>query len=394
MSRPDFNNVRNSLRVFATWRKDFVHYNKTRDNRAIQLGKRFQTTLMVRSDRKIGEHVRSTGINIVQIRCKLKMFSVIEFYIKVLLWFLREKERQSYDIIYSFLGEEPIGWILCKVFHSKAKWVVDLWDNPELIATKEWTFKHYLTKFYLWLLRKIINKAEIVISGILPYALDKYRIPNQRIVITTNGVDLRKFDMTAFERSTPVYPLRLLYVGHLMKERGVDCLIEACENLSNLVKGKFKLDLIGFRDKLNPNWVQEEVERRRLKETINIIGELDASEIPQRISDSDICIHPFPDKPGLSEIFPIKIYEYLAMNKVVVASDLPGVRTIVVEGENGLLFKPSSAKDLTEKLLILINDEHFRQKLAMNGRVSIEKYDWSLVLNNLFAEIQKHVQSV
>ena len=310
------------------------------------------------------------------------------YYIKVIFIFWKENKAQRFNLIYSLPGEELLGWLLRK-FSKDARWIVDLFDNPELFRSKRLTFKRIVLKCYRAFLKRIIRQADIVIAGIMPYVLKTYEIDERRLIITTNGVNLQLFDprryVTNPEESSIV---QVIYVGHLLKERGLDVLLFACLHLLNRDITNFQLELVGFFGYNSPEQVELEICQLGLEKHVALVGEIPSSEIPAKLADVDICVHPFPNKVGLAEIYPVKIYEYLAMSKAVVASDLPGVRTLIQDGYNGLLFQPSNPEDLADKLEFLITKPAEREKLAKNARPSVSQYGWNIVLDKLFREIE------
>jgi len=93
----------------------------------------------------------------------------------------------------------------------------------------------------------------------------------------------------------------------------------------------------------------------------------------------------------MGEAFGLVLLEAMACGKPVIASNLPGVRTVCEDGVNGLLIKPGDEKDLAEKLARILTDENLAKQLGEAGLELIhEKYDWrkvaekhSEVYNNL-----------
>jgi glycosyltransferase involved in cell wall biosynthesis len=74
---------------------------------------------------------------------------------------------------------------------------------------------------------------------------------------------------------------------------------------------------------------------------------------------------------------PMKIIEYMAMGKALVAPNTPNIRDIVTHEEDGILFYPQKVDDLIQKLLFLIGDCHLRGRLGFNARSKIEsRYTW------------------
>ncbi|MGI8908162.1 MAG: glycosyltransferase [Candidatus Sumerlaeaceae bacterium] len=104
-------------------------------------------------------------------------------------------------------------------------------------------------------------------------------------------------------------------------------------------------------------------------------GSVPHHEIPAYIAACDICAAPYEH----SEAFyfsPLKIYEYLAMAKPVIASDQGQVREIISHGHNGLLFEPGNAEQFTAAVERLRRSPKFRERLAREGRKSVSGHTW------------------
>jgi glycosyltransferase involved in cell wall biosynthesis len=79
----------------------------------------------------------------------------------------------------------------------------------------------------------------------------------------------------------------------------------------------------------------------------------------------------------MGEAFGIVLLEAMATGRPVVASSLPGVRTVAVERVNGLLAEPGNADDLAAKLRALLDDPLLRARMGAAGRRLVEQqYTW------------------
>jgi glycosyltransferase involved in cell wall biosynthesis len=78
------------------------------------------------------------------------------------------------------------------------------------------------------------------------------------------------------------------------------------------------------------------------------------------------------------------LIEAMACGKPVIASNLPGVRTVVSDGEDGLLVTPGDMTDLAEKIHILLDSPQRRKTMGERGRMKVEeKYTWPKVVERL-----------
>jgi glycosyltransferase involved in cell wall biosynthesis len=100
---------------------------------------------------------------------------------------------------------------------------------------------------------------------------------------------------------------------------------------------------------------------------------------PYYASASFLVLPSFPP-----ESFGVVLIEAMACGKPVVASDLPGVRSVVSDGQDGLLVRPGDAGDLAAKMQQLLCDPGRRQEMGRQGRVKVEtKYAWSQIIPRL-----------
>jgi glycosyltransferase involved in cell wall biosynthesis len=100
-------------------------------------------------------------------------------------------------------------------------------------------------------------------------------------------------------------------------------------------------------------------------------GSVAEEELPAYYRLADAFAFPSLDR---SEAFGIAALEALASGVPVVASDLPGVRTIVRDGETGRLAVPGSASSLAAGLGEILADEALRHRLGAAGRAMVERH--------------------
>lgn len=86
----------------------------------------------------------------------------------------------------------------------------------------------------------------------------------------------------------------------------------------------------------------------------------------------------------MSEAFGVVLLEAMACGKPVIASNLPGVRSVVSAGEDGLLVRPGDIDDLAEKTQMLLDDPQRRREMGERGRDKVEeKYAWPKIIPRL-----------
>jgi glycosyltransferase involved in cell wall biosynthesis len=119
---------------------------------------------------------------------------------------------------------------------------------------------------------------------------------------------------------------------------------------------------------------------------VTFAGVVRQMEAPAYLGACDILVSPQIPNPDGTPFFgsPTKLFEYMAMGKPIVASDLDQLGEILVDGKTAVLTKPGDHIDLAKKILMLSGKEDLMYQLGENARqLVIEKYTW-----------EKHVEKI
>jgi glycosyltransferase involved in cell wall biosynthesis len=182
--------------------------------------------------------------------------------------------------------------------------------------------------------------------------------PDRIIVMPGCGVDTMHFHPTAEPPSPPlvVLPARLLFykgvaefaeAARLLKARGIEA----------------RFALVGEGDPGNPASVPDEQLRQwESAGTVELFGWRD--DVAQVLAQCHVVCLPSHGGEGV----PRSLLEAAASGKPIVATDVPGCRDIVSDGENGLLVPPRQAVPLADALERLIRDAGLRRAMGAHGR--------------------------
>jgi glycosyltransferase involved in cell wall biosynthesis len=111
-------------------------------------------------------------------------------------------------------------------------------------------------------------------------------------------------------------------------------------------------------------------------------GSVSSRELPLYYSAADMLVLPSVS----TESFGIVLLEAMACAKPVIASSLPGVRTVVDHGKNGYLVEPRNIEELTATITYLLDNEDIARRLGREGRKKVEeKYNWNRIAGQLEA---------
>ncbi len=249
-------------------------------------------------------------------------------------------------------------------------------NSPYSIQKRQWE-KLYFPWLSEYGEKKIFNSAPhiIVVSTPLKKIVMNYGVPEERITVLPNGTDPDRFNPAIDDR-----PLRrklqlsgkivLGFVGILRRWHNIDKLIEVLEgiNLPNLNAVMIFLgDGPSFRELVELN------KQKGHEEWIRFLGRIPHQQIQEYIAMMDIAISPHAT-PYSS---PMKICEYRAMEKAILAPEMENIRDMLTDGETAILFKPDDTRSMKEKLLLLIQDQKLRERLGKKAREEvIKKFTW------------------
>ncbi len=177
-------------------------------------------------------------------------------------------------------------------------------------------------------------------------------------LIRGSGVDVVRFQPRAAAPRDPAAPLRVLFVGRLLREKGIQELIAAAALLRErqvpvevLVAGSTQLG--------NPSSISED--ERAAGSAVEWLGEV--VPIDDLLASADLLV-----LPSWREGLPRTVLEAMAMGKPVVACDVPGCREAVVAGETGLLVPVRNPAALAAAIAALAADPARRVAMGIAGR--------------------------
>ncbi|PJF28452.1 MAG: hypothetical protein CUN53_00280 [Phototrophicales bacterium] len=177
----------------------------------------------------------------------------------------------------------------------------------------------------------------------------------------------------------------MLFVGALDRAhhyRRVDLLLEALTGLGDL---SAYLIVVGDGD-LRTTY-EAQANALALSAGTRFVGKIPHAALPAYYNAADVIALP----SQLQESFGMILIEAMACGKPVIASRLPGVRTIVRDGEDGLLVAPNDVGALTAALRTLLTDSDQRAEMGRAGRRKVEaRFSWDNItmrLEALYAEV-------
>ncbi len=237
-------------------------------------------------------------------------------------------------------------------------------------------------KYFQGLARYIESKnmknADKVISiseGLREYTVQMGADEGKTQVIRA-GVDLERFNLTDRDSVRRKHGVRdedvvLLFMGWLYNFSGLK---EVAMELARLGKCNIKLFILGKGDLWDT--LQDIKREYKLDTRIIMVRWKPYSDIPKYIAASDICILPAHKNDIMKNIVPIKVYEYMAAGKPVIATKLPGIMKEF--GENNGVVYVDRPEDVIPKALELIESGTI-EELRLRARRFVQRFSWDRI---------------
>jgi glycosyltransferase involved in cell wall biosynthesis len=220
-------------------------------------------------------------------------------------------------------------------------------------------------------------QTTIVVSTPLKENLESVGASEGKCVAMPNGVDKAKFHPQARNAELvrklkiPANTVVIGFTGILRPWHGTEVLIKAVQRLHEAGTSVYLL-LVGDGP-IRAN-LQKEINGAGLAKNSYITGRIPQERAADCISLFDVAVSPRATFYGS----PMKIVEYMARGKAVVAPRMPNIKDMICHGESGILFEAGEVNSLAEKLLILSRDSTLREKVGKGVLAAAQrKLNWT-----------------
>jgi glycosyltransferase involved in cell wall biosynthesis len=249
-------------------------------------------------------------------------------------------------------------------------------------------FRPYDFAFYHRLISPLLHliwrhaQAVVANSGGLRALAQRFnrRVP---IHIIPNGADLEVFSPPEREWSPP----RLLFVGRVVYQKGLDLLLHALSNLRHI---PWELTVVGDGPQRRP--LKQLCEHLGIEGRVRFLGWLKGPALVDAYGAANLF--PYPSR---HEGMPNAVLEAMASGLPVIASRIAGNEELVIPEETGLLIEPENQQALERALARLIEDPHRRREMGQAARRrAAEHFPWSKMAGmylDLLARVVRRVSA-
>jgi glycosyltransferase involved in cell wall biosynthesis len=196
--------------------------------------------------------------------------------------------------------------------------------------------------------------------------VDKGLVRQEQVdLLPGSGVDLERFKPRQASRAPG--PFRFLLVGRLLWDKGVGEYVEAAR-LVRKVHPETVFQMLGPIGSINRTAVpSDEIERWWAEGVVDYLGSSDDVRMAMEQADCIVL-------PSYREGLPRSLLEGSAMGKPLIATDVPGCRDVIADGETGYLCEARSARSLAVAMMKMLDTPAVeRSSMGARGRLKVEK---------------------
>jgi glycosyltransferase involved in cell wall biosynthesis len=271
----------------------------------------------------------------------------------------------------------------------KAKFILDVRSTPvETMGFRGFQQNLWFTASVL-VAKKLFDGMTIITYLMKKEVCSKFDIDPSEVGVWTSGVSTKLFDPENCISDSKKLKRKLgltgkfvvFYHGAFSLTRGLTETIEAIKMLIHKHP-----NIVFFLLGTGPNVtdLRALIRKEGLQENVIIHNPVDQSEVPKFIGMCDICIVPLPDHPFWRFQSPLKLLEYLAMEKVVILTDIPAHRAVIGKAKCGVYISSVNPMEIAKAIeYVYLNKDSLKERGKIGRKIVKREYTWEKVAGSL-----------
>jgi glycosyltransferase involved in cell wall biosynthesis len=240
-----------------------------------------------------------------------------------------------------------------------------------------WWHRFYTFPLYRWSIRTA-DGAHTFSRDVWNILQLKYNLESDRTAYIPNGVESRFFVPRRYDCAGP---LKLLYAGTWLDQRGIFYIRDALERLAVLLPGV----TMTFAGCGCPAEMIRDFFGSKLASTVIVRPVVPSDQMQELLCEHDVFLF-----PSLMEGLPCVLMEAMATGMPVITTETCGMTDVVENGFNGLLIPPANAAAIEEAVLRLAESRDLRERLGQAAQQTMTRYTWqrsACMLEKLFRQV-------
>lgn len=300
----------------------------------------------------------------------------------------RRLARRWADVIYERRLSPKVSWAASAL--TGVPFVVEV--NGVLEDELRWTGRaasdSSLRRLFRRRMFQAASRIVAVSRGIHDDVVARYALDPHKVEVIPNGANTDLFrpqDLAACRKELriPADARIVCFTGNLIPWQGVDLLVRACAAVRHEVP-RLELLLVGGGEALGE--LRLLASNLRIAEAVRFAGPVPYEKVPTFVNAADACVAPFRKGRKAS---PIKVFEYLACGKPVVASDADEIGDFVRSCSGGIVVPPDDEAALVDALQQLLHDPVRARAMGDRGREAVLRTaSWRATAQRVAAVLQ------
>ena len=291
--------------------------------------------------------------------------------------------RSKPDVVYYRWMDSPHPLLFARLVGAQCVCEVNGEPVPDWSETDR-TLKRRLKRWLASFALSRCDRVVVLTDGLRDLVVRRYRVAAERIAVLPSGTDTGLFipqDAAECRRQIGLGLDRdyIGFVGSFYRYQGLQCLLDALAIIRSTIPSVHLL-LVGDGEAALE--LKQQADRLALNPCITWAGRIPYQEVPTWIGAMTLCVAPFRGDRG--ETSPVKIFDYIACGRPVIASAIPSVSATFFQEAGVALVPPDDPAALAQAVLVLLNDPDRQVRMASIGRRFVEqRYSWTHLTNRL-----------
>ncbi len=273
------------------------------------------------------------------------------------------------------------------LFLPAGVWIKKNFDLPMLLEVNAPLYEERhkyegvsLGRLARWSQRYVWRGADMVlpVTAVLAEMVLAAGVPRERVAVIPNGIDPERFG----NKSLPTeqakaklglnHRLVLGFTGFVREWHGLNRVVDLIANSGRKEGAALHLLVVGDGPGREP--LEAQARNLGITDRVTVTGVVDRDRVPEYIAAFDIALQP----SVVAYASPLKLFEYLAMGRSIVAPATPNITEVLVDGENALLFDPGRPDGMSRAIEKICADGELRRRIADGARntIALRKLTW------------------
>lgn len=165
-----------------------------------------------------------------------------------------------------------------------------------------------------------------------------------------------------------------MWVGRFYAWHNLDLLVDSFAEVVKQIPNA-KLVLIG--DGRTRPAIENKIRDYALQNTVILTGSVNHKKVARLLAATDVTVCPFSPSYAGKGGTPLKLFEYMAAGKAIIATKMNQIQDVIEDSETGILIEPEDVNGFASAIVDLLNDSSERERLGRNAqRVATNEYSW------------------